>query len=192
MALIETPAAIVVIDGTLLAKQANNSLQDTLCNVSDLSKDGNNYGVGNNLAIRGLGVNYLYDGIYGDADLGNSYNPTRSLINISSIEVLKSPATGLYGIGSGGGIINLIEKKPKHEPSSELRTTLGQRNAYGLMFDTTGALTENSVYRLVVNRESTDGYRDLRSERSKIYASLKYNFSASNQLDTGNIACSKA
>lgn len=182
MALIETPAAIVVVDGALLAKQANNTLQETLRNVSGLSQDGNNYGVGDNLAIRGLGVNYLYDGIYGGADLGNSYNPTRSLTNISSIEVLKGPATGLYGMGSGGGIINLIEKKPEYESSRELRATLGQWNTYGLMFDATGALTENSAYRLVVNRESTDGYRDLSSERSEIYASLKYNFSASNQL----------
>ena len=112
MSLMETPAAVVVVDGELLKQQGVSTLQESIRNISGLTLDGNNYGVGDNLAIRGLGVNYTYDGIYAGADLGNSYNPTRSMTNVESIEVLKGPATGLYGMGEAGGIINLIEKKP--------------------------------------------------------------------------------
>ena len=43
--------------------------------------------------------------------MGNTYNPTRTLTNIERVEVLKGPATGLYGTGAAGGVINMIEKK---------------------------------------------------------------------------------
>lgn len=42
--------------------------------------------------------------MYGGAGLGNTFNPTRSLTNVESVEVLKGPATGLYGMGSAGGV----------------------------------------------------------------------------------------
>ena len=89
MSLMETPAAVVLVDGTLLKEQGVDTLQESIRNISGLTQDGNNYGVGDNLAIRGLGVNYTYDGIYAGADLGNSYNPTRSMTNVESIEALK-------------------------------------------------------------------------------------------------------
>ncbi|MBB6520345.1 TonB-dependent receptor [Pseudoteredinibacter isoporae] len=174
MQLIETPAAIVVVDRALLDAQAATTLQESLRNVSGLAQAGNNYGIGDNLQIRGLGVNYVYDGMYAGADLGNSYNPTRSTTNVESIEVLKGPATGLYGIGSAGGVINMIEKKPEFEPSLKTRASVGRWGHYNLMLDSTDALSENTAYRLVVNREEEDGFRDLGSERSEVYGSLKF------------------
>ena len=113
MSLMETPAPVVIVDKALIESQGIDSLQDVIRNVSGLTQAGNNYGIGDNLVIRGLGANYTYDGMYGGAGLGNTFNPTRSLTNVESIEVLKGPATGLYGMGSAGGVINLIEKKPQ-------------------------------------------------------------------------------
>ncbi len=42
------------------------------------------------------------------------------MTNVEAVEVLKGPATGLYGMGSAGGIINLIEKKPQFQDSTEV------------------------------------------------------------------------
>lgn len=182
MSLMETPAAVVVVDGMLLEEQGLNTLQDAIRNISGLTQDGNNYGIGDNLAIRGLGVNYTYDGIYAGGDLGNSYNPTRSLTNVESIEVLKGPATGLYGMGEAGGVINLIEKKPQNKEAYEIRASVGQWNSHSLMFDATSAINEGLAYRLVGNLESSDGYRGLSSERTELYASLRYNISENNQV----------
>ncbi len=164
MSLMETPAAIVVVDGTLLREQGVDTLQESIRNISGLSQDGNNYGVGDNLAIRGLGVNYTFDGIYAGADLGNSYNPTRSMTNIESIEVLKGPATGLYGMGEAGGIINLIEKKPQFQEAYEVKASVGSWDSYSIMADATGAINKDLAYRVVANREQSDGYRGLSDE----------------------------
>jgi outer membrane receptor protein involved in Fe transport len=182
MSLMQTPAAVVVVDKLLFTEQASATLQETLRNVSGLTQDGNNYGVGDNLAIRGLGVNYAYDGMYGGADLENSYNPTRTMTNIESVEVLKGPATGLYGMGAAGGVINLIEKKPQQQEAYEMRFVVGQWNNYGVMVDATGGLSEDSAYRVVANYETSDGYRGLSSERSELYASLSHEFSKNNSV----------
>lgn len=113
MSLMETPAAVVVVDEELITTQGATELQELLRNISGVTQAGNNYGIGDNIVIRGLGANYTYDGMYGGAGLGNTFNPTRSLTNVESVEVLKGPATGLYGMGSAGGVINLIEEKPQ-------------------------------------------------------------------------------
>jgi outer membrane receptor protein involved in Fe transport len=182
MNLMQTPAAIVVVDKLLFTEQSGATLQESLRNVSGLSQAGNNYGVGDNLAIRGLGVNYAYDGMYGGADLENSYNPTRTMTNVESIEVLKGPATGLYGMGAAGGVINLIEKKPQQEAAYQIRAVAGQWNNQGLMVDATAGLTKDTAYRIVANYETSDGYRGLSSERSEFYASLSHNISSGNSL----------
>ncbi|BBW93751.1 hypothetical protein PS1M3_38380 [Pseudoalteromonas sp. PS1M3] len=174
MSLMETPAPVVIIDRELIESQGVDNLQDLVRNVSGLTQAGNNYGIGDNLVIRGLDANYTYDGMYGGAGLGNTFNPTRSLTNIESVEVLKGPATGLYGIGSAGGVINLIEKKPEFEEKHKVALELGQWDSYSLAFDSTNALSDNLAYRVMAKTASSDGFRDLKEERDEIYTSLKY------------------
>jgi outer membrane receptor protein involved in Fe transport len=177
MSLMETPAPVVIIDRELIESQGVDSLQDLVRNVSGLTQAGNNYGIGDNLVIRGLDANYTYDGMYGGAGLGNTFNPTRSLTNVESVEVLKGPATGLYGIGSAGGVINLIEKKPEFEAKHKVGVEVGQWDTYALSIDSTDAITDNLAYRVMAKTASSDGFRDLNEERDEIYTSLKYVFS---------------
>lgn len=174
MSLMETPAPVVIVDKALIESQGIDSLQDVIRNVSGLTQAGNNYGIGDNLVIRGLGANYTYDGMYGGAGLGNTFNPTRSLTNVESIEVLKGPATGLYGMGSAGGVINLIEKKPQFNEQHTLEMDIGQWDSYSLALDSTNAITDNLAYRVMVKTASSDGFRDLKEQRDEIYSSLKY------------------
>lgn len=174
MSLMETPAPVVIVDKALIESQGIDSLQDVIRNVSGLTQAGNNYGIGDNLVIRGLGANYTYDGMYGGAGLGNTFNPTRSLTNVESIEVLKGPATGLYGMGSAGGVINLIEKKPQFNEQHTLEMDIGQWDSYSLALDSTNAITDDLAYRVMAKTASSDGFRDLKDQRDEIYSSLKY------------------
>ncbi|MCK8047054.1 TonB-dependent receptor [Shewanella sp. 1CM18E] len=174
MSLMETPAAVVVVDQELIQAQAVTNLQDLVRNISGVTQAGNNYGIGDNLVIRGLGANYTYDGMYGGAGLGNTFNPTRSLTNVESVEVLKGPATGLYGMGSAGGVINLIEKKPQFEANHSFTAEVGQWDTYSLEVDSTAAITDDLAYRVVAKSARSDGYRDIGTDRDEIYTSLKY------------------
>lgn len=172
MDLLEIPAAIVVIDKELIEQQGKTDLQQVINNISGLNQAGNNYGIGDNLVIRGLSVAYTYDGMYAGANLGNSFNPTRSMTNVESIEVLKGPATGLYGIGGAGGVINLVEKKPQFESAMAVQASLGSWDSQQVMFDATGPLADNLAYRFVANHEESDGYRGLGKERSELYSTF--------------------
>lgn len=174
MSLMQTPAPVVVVDKALIDSQGIDNLQNLIRNVSGLTQAGNNYGIGDNLVVRGLGANYTYDGMYGGAGLGNTFNPTRSLTNVESVEVLKGPATGLYGMGSAGGVINLIEKKPQFNEQHNLDIKLGQWDTYSIALDSTNAITNDLAYRVVAKTASSDGFRDLKEDRDEIYGSLQY------------------
>ncbi|MPY21157.1 TonB-dependent receptor [Shewanella psychropiezotolerans] len=182
MSLMETPAAVVIVDEELINAQGVNNLQDLVRNISGVTQAGNNYGIGDNLVIRGLGANYTYDGMYGGAGLGNTFNPTRSLTNVESVEVLKGPATGLYGMGSAGGVINLIEKKPEFESRHDIGVELGQWDSYALSIDSTGGLTDKLAYRVVAKTGRSDGYRDIGTDRDEVYTSIKYVFDENQDL----------
>lgn len=182
MSLMETPAAVVIVDEELINAQGANNLQDLVRNISGVTQAGNNYGIGDNLVIRGLGANFTYDGMYGGAGLGNTFNPTRSLTNVESVEVLKGPATGLYGMGSAGGVINLIEKKPQFENYHDITVELGQWDSYALSVDSTGGLTDKLAYRVVAKSARSDGYRDIGTDRDEIYSSIKYIFDEKQDL----------
>lgn len=182
MSLMETPAAVVIVDQELIETQGTDNLQDLIRNISGVTQAGNNYGIGDNIVIRGLGANYTYDGMYGGAGLGNTFNPTRSLTNVESVEVLKGPATGLYGMGSAGGVINLIEKKPQFESKNKFTAEVGQWDTYSLALDSTGGLNDDVAYRLVAKSGRSDGYRDIGTDRDEIYGALKWVLSDSQDL----------
>lgn len=182
MSLMATPAAVVIVDEAMIKAQGVNNLQSLVRNISGVTQAGNNYGIGDNLVVRGLGANYTYDGMYGGAGLGNTFNPTRSLTNVASIEVLKGPATGLYGMGSAGGVINLIEKKPQFEKHNEINIELGQWQSYAMSIDSTNGITDDLAYRFVAKTARSEGYRDLSNDRDEAYLSLRYSLDNTQDL----------
>lgn len=181
--LIDTPATVTVIERDLIDAQLGVGLQDVLRNASGLNQAGNNYGVGDFLQSRGLPVNYAYDGMYGGAGLGpDSYAPTRSLTNVERIEILQGANATVYGAGSAGGIINLIEKKPQFEHGFNIEARGGSYDTYGATVDATGPLNDWLAYRFVGSLFRKNGFRDLSTDRNEAYGSLRARFSDTNVL----------
>ncbi|MEM8935095.1 MAG: TonB-dependent receptor plug domain-containing protein, partial [Pseudomonadota bacterium] len=179
--LIDTPATVTVIDRELIDVQAATDLQEVLRNASGLNQAGNNFGIGDFLQSRGLPVSFAYDGLYGGANLGpENYAPTRSLTNVERVEVLQGANATVYGQGSAGGIINLIEKKPQFEAGYSIEGRAGSYDNYGVVVDATGPLNDKLAYRLVGAILREDGYRDLSNDRNEIYGSLRAKFSEDN------------
>jgi outer membrane receptor for ferrienterochelin and colicins len=76
--------------------------------------------------------------------------------NIKQIEIIKGPATSLYGSDAIAGVINIITQDPKKN-SLNLQGHYATNNTLGL----TGAATfinNKSALQLFVNRYSSDGY----------------------------------
>jgi catecholate siderophore receptor len=120
--LLETPQSINVVPKQLIQDQGGIAARDALRNVPGISLGAGEAGAqGDNLTLRGFtGRNdFFLDGM---RDFG-SY--TRDPFDLESIEVLKGPASVLFGRGSTGGIINEVTKHAVLTPVTTGTVTLG-------------------------------------------------------------------
>ncbi|MDV7641838.1 TonB-dependent siderophore receptor [Acinetobacter baumannii] len=155
MQLKDVPQIVNVVPKQVLREQTVTSMQGALQNVAGLS-----FSVGDGqrdqVMIRGFSAitdNYV-DGIRDDALY------FRDMSNVERIEVLKGPASVLYGRGSAGGLVNKINKKPIDQSLHEVSligSTTGQRRAE---VDVNEKVAENVKVRLTGAVEDSDGYRD--------------------------------
>jgi len=58
---------------------------------------------------------------------------------VDRIEVIKGPASALYGTNSMGGVINIITKKPKDELSGSVKAFAGRYKSLGSSLDIAGS-----------------------------------------------------
>nr|WP_279086587.1 TonB-dependent siderophore receptor [Comamonas thiooxydans] len=151
----DIPQTVNVVPQSLLRDQVAQSMQDALKAVPGV---GFSHGDGqrDQVTIRGFSAiaDQFVDGLRDDALY------FRDLSNIEQIEVLKGPASVLYGRGSSGGLINRITKKPGVN-LSEVGLTLGRWNQRRGEFDLARAPQDSVVsYRLTGAIERADSYRD--------------------------------
>lgn len=69
---------------------------------------------------------------------------------LERIEVLRGPASIMYGQGNPGGMINLISKRPTFDRFGEVGVQAGSYDTYGTFFDVGGPVSDGSdfAYRL--------------------------------------------
>ena len=90
---------------------------------------------------RGLVIPRYRDSIQ---ELFGSYNTTRpEIYTIEQVEVLRGPASVLYGQGSPGGIVNYVSKTPRAESFSEIYAQLGNFSRKQLGVDFNRVLSED-------------------------------------------------
>ncbi|MEL6816372.1 MAG: TonB-dependent receptor plug domain-containing protein [Cyanobacteria bacterium J06598_3] len=121
-ALIDVPQGIQVIPQAVIEDQGTTSLADSLRNVSGANAGRSSTGLqATTPIIRGFeSNNVLRNGLRDDTlRIGSGVN------NIERIEILKGPASVLFGAGSLSGTINLITEEPLTEPRYEFGTSVG-------------------------------------------------------------------
>ncbi len=76
--------------------------------------------------------------------------PAVEIYGLENIDVLRGPASVMYGQGNPGGIINMISKRPVFENFGEVGVQGGSYETFGGFFDFGGTLREESdfAYRL--------------------------------------------
>ncbi len=174
----DIPQTVNVVPQTLMRDQAAQSMQDVLKAVPGI---GMSHGDGqrDQVTIRGFSAiaDQFVDGLRDDALY------FRDLSNIEQVEVLKGPASVLYGRGSSGGLINRITKKPGAN-LSEVGLTLGSWKQRRGEFDIARAPADSVVsYRLTGALERADSYRDPQFlDRKALAGSVLFKFSADTNL----------
>jgi iron complex outermembrane receptor protein len=155
----DTPQAISVVSADLLKKRGVTRLADALFSVAGVSR-GSTYGFYDGYTIRGFDAAYgsvYLDGLINEAGGGGSNN---ELAGLESIEVVKGPASSLFGGGPLGGIINLVSKLPKAETFVNMSLSTGSYNLIEGMIDANAALDANGTLtaRLVALYRDSDSF----------------------------------
>jgi len=127
----ETPVTINVVPRQVIRDQAITTLQSALENVPGVRSNNDDIG-GYVYKIRGFNVfqtfrNELSQGLYTPfyTDLGN----------VERIEVLKGPASILYGRSEPGGLINIVTKQPLFTPRYVVEQQIGNYDHYRTQWD---------------------------------------------------------
>lgn len=108
--LLNVPQAVNVVPRQVLRDQAVRNIDEALYNVSGITQSNTLGGTQDAIIKRGFGDNrdgsILRDGVR--SAQARNFTPTTE-----RVEVLKGPASMLYGMGEPGGVINMITKKPQ-------------------------------------------------------------------------------
>ncbi len=168
----DIPQSIQIVPRQVIEDQKFIRLTDALRNVSGITQEGGFGGAADQLNIRGF---------YNDATFQDGFRDSntslRETANIERIEVLKGPASILFGNVQPGGIINLVTKKPLSEPYAFIDLSVGSFSFYRPSIDLSGPLNEEQtiLYRLNLAYENAGSFRDfVNSERFFIASVLDF------------------
>lgn len=167
--LMDLPQSVRVLTGDLLRDAGVTTLAGALDLASGISKQSPLGGLWDSYAMRGFtgdpnfGSDYMVNGF----SSSRGYNGMRDGGNTQAVEVLKGPASALYGRGEPGGTVNITTKKPKFAPEYSADVSLGSFQTRRAAVDLTGPLSDTIAYRLNAAHEEGHSFRDtLKVERS--------------------------
>ena len=83
----------------------------------------------------------------------------RSTANVERIEILKGPASVLYGRGAGGGVVNMVSKQARFDAKSSVTLRGGSWDNYGGTLDINKVVNPNVAVRLTADREQAHSFR---------------------------------
>ncbi|WP_439461882.1 TonB-dependent siderophore receptor [Serratia quinivorans] len=166
--LLDVPQAIDVVPQQVITDQAVSSLDEALYNVSGITQANTLGGTQDAVMKRGFGDNrdgsILRDGVR--SVQARNFTPTTE-----RVEVLKGPASMLYGMGEPGGMINMITKKPQLQQHTHVEGWGSSFKGGGGQLDVTGPLgTSGFAYRMIVDHDETDYWRNFGRNRQTVIA----------------------
>jgi iron complex outermembrane receptor protein len=166
----ETPASIQVVPRQVIEDQKTPRMKDALENVSGV-RPNQTIGGGNRFIIRGfsdLGKTYR-NGLLATSPSGFPFEMDTA--NIDSIEVLKGPASILYGRIEPGGMINVNTKRPVDSTHGALEQQFGSYSFYRTLWDVGGAITDSKSLsvRFAGGYQNSGSFRDFGFTDRKVF-----------------------
>lgn len=157
--ILDVPQAIQVIPEQVLEDQDSQSLGDSIRNSAGISTGRvSSDSSATQLVIRGFSSdNILRNGLRDATQRFSS-----GLGNVDRVEILRGPASVLYGFGDLGGTVNIVTKQPLDQPTYSLEYTLGQFNTHNASLDFSAPFgVDNPLgYRLNASYSSANSFRD--------------------------------
>ena len=160
---LQTPASVEILDGDAIRARGDISLADAIARSTGIVQQ-NNPGNGStaSFAARGFSgvgsVAILFDGMQLAVGAGTVTFPFDPW-TVDHVEVLKGPASVLYGQGAIGGAVNVVPKRPSFDRRAfDYEAGFGSDNTYRIGLGAGGPVGDKLAFRADVSRNSSDGY----------------------------------
>jgi iron complex outermembrane receptor protein len=155
----ETPASVEVITQEVMERRGAGTLVEALRGAAGVTAGGapGSPGIASMRGFTGNAVVYLYDGSP-VSQAAMSSRPQDSF-NFDRIEVLKGPASVLFGTGAVGGVVNFVTKRPdRNNIGTDFMVSYGSFNTLRLGAGMGMRLGESGALRVDYSRRQSDGY----------------------------------
>ena len=168
----DIPQSIQVVPQQVLQDQQVTNVREALRNVPGVAQGDDSSTRGQFVApvIRGFNAytDILRNGLRDPSSVSAGFN----VANIERIEVLKGPASVLYGQGSLGGLVNYVTKQPLRDPFYSVEFSAGSYNFYRGAVDVSGPLNDSKtvLYRLNLAAQTTESFVDFYHEQQYFVA----------------------
>lgn len=174
-ALHETPQSISVVPSDVLQDTAATRLQDGLDYAGGVGRANNFGGQGlTTFTVRGFTTGEFYRNGF---PINRGYPNAPDANTVERLEILRGPATSLYGRGDPGGTFNVVSKQPLADPKVTLGSQFDDQGMHRATLDATGPLDEEGrlAYRLNVLGEGGETFRDdVQTERYDVAPVLSW------------------
>ena len=188
---IETPQSVSIVTREQFEEQGATSVRQAVSYTPGVYS--NQIGASNRfdyIVLRGFSDGSL-DNVYLDGlkMLGDTNSHSSLVVDpwfLEDIEVVRGPASVLYGRSSPGGIVALTSRKPSFDAGGEVKMFAGNNNQRGAAFDVTGALDDHD--RVAARLSGMTRYADsqfgpLKEERYALMPSLTWRITDQTRLD---------
>ncbi|HAS0823864.1 TPA: TonB-dependent siderophore receptor [Enterobacter cloacae subsp. cloacae] len=168
MPMLDIPQVVNTVSDKVLEDQHATSLDEALYNVSNVVQTNTLGGTQDAFVRRGFGANrdgsIMTNGLR--TVLPRSFNAATE-----RVEVLKGPASTLYGILDPGGLINVVTKRPETRFGGSISATSSSFGGGTGQIDVTGPIDGTRLaYRLTGEYQDEDYWRNFGNERSTFIA----------------------
>ena len=153
--LLEVPRSVNIVTPAVLEDRRPGSLDEALLTVSGIRQANTMAGTLEAVVKRGFGDNR------DNSVLRNGMQMTQTHVfspTAERVEVLKGPASTLYGVQDPGGVVNVVTKQPQFKTVRSLNASLGSHDMRQVGMDFTGSLGESETvaYRLIADFRRSD------------------------------------
>ena len=142
----ETPQSITVLTRQRMEDQKLDNMIDVLnATAGVIVQNGNVGGDTPDFMARGSTINnFQIDGVPTASLLGNDLHST---VIYDRVEVVRGASGMMSGLGTPSATVNLIRKRPTHEPQVSLTAEAGSWERYGSGMDVSGPLNDSGNIR---------------------------------------------
>lgn len=177
------PISVSTLSGKDLNIRGINKIEDATRFLPNV-RTRTTYGSYQQIEVRGFDYTpIMIDGVRDErTSIGNSA-PIGDLSSVESIELLKGPASVLYGHSTVGGIVNITRKAPTENNFVNTLFSYGSWDNKQAMLDMGGHFVGPFNYRAVINWSDAEGYRYTNNKRLSGYFALATHLGKNQELD---------